>query len=303
MRIRAACVCWALLCCAQMSAREIYVNNMAGDDLFAGSLPGGPAGIDGPVRTIAKATRIASPGDRIILAATAQPYRESISLVGLKHSASAAEPLVISGNGAILDGRSPIPASAWQHYAADVFRFRPQRLRFQQLFLDARPALRHPAGEQAEGPPQLEPLEWSLAGGYVYFRVQPSRMPEAYQPACAALQTGITLYHVGGVEIRDLIVQGFQLDGINAFDSATAVRLVRVTARGNGRSGISVGGASRVEIRDSLVGDNGMAQLRTEGFSATHVVDSQLLDNTAPATDVVAGQLWIDGRAIPAGQH
>ena len=41
----------------------------------------------GPVRTIAKALRLAQAGDRIELAKSEQPYRECVSLVGTRHSA------------------------------------------------------------------------------------------------------------------------------------------------------------------------------------------------------------------------
>jgi hypothetical protein len=177
-----------------------------------------------------------------------------------------------------------------------VYRFRPERLAHQQLFIKGRPAIRRPTTGWGEVVPRLEPLEWNLTGGYIYFRTEPGQVPDAYQPSYAALQTGITLYHVQGVEIRDLVVQGFQLDGINAFDAATNIQLLGVTARGNGRSGISVGGSSRVEIRDALVGDNGVAQFRIEGYSKAYLFDCELIGNTAPAEMVAGGQLWIDGK-------
>jgi hypothetical protein len=296
MRVRAFCFCLALAFGSATQARDIYVNNLAGDDRYSGDLPDNSAGAVGPVRTIAKATRIAGPGDRIVLAATDEPYRETVSLVGQKHSESGLSPLVLAGNGAILDGSLPVPSFAWEQFAGDVYRFRPDRLAHQQLFIKGRPALRRPATSWYGVVPQLEPLEWNLTGGYIYFRTEPGQIPDAYQPSYAALQTGITLYHVRGVEVTNLVVQGFQLDGINAFDAATDIRLIGVTARGNGRSGISVGGSSRVEIRDALLGDNGSAQLRTEGYSKTYIFDCDLIGNTAPAEMVEGGQLWIDGK-------
>jgi hypothetical protein len=296
MQVRGVCFCLALVFGSVAQARDIYVNNLAGDDRYAGDRPDNSAGAVGPVRTIAKATRIAEPGDRIVLAATDEPYRETVSLVGLKHSESALSPLVIAGNGAILDGSMPVPSFAWEQFSGDVYRFRPDRLAHQQLFIKGRPALRRPATSWYGVVPHLEPLEWNLTGGYIYFRTEPGQIPDAYQPSYAALQTGITLYHVRGVEVTNLVVQGFQLDGINAFDAATDIRLIGVTARGNGRSGISVGGSSRVEIRDALLGDNGSAQLRTEGYSKTYIFDCDLIDNTAPAELVQGGELWIDGK-------
>ncbi len=96
--------------------------------------------------------------------------------------------------------------------------------------------------------------------------------------------------------IGDLTVQGFQLDGINAADGAFDVLLSGVTCRGNGRSGLSVGGSSRVVVKDSVLGDNGSAQVRTEGYSHTTVENTQLLPNTAPAVMQQGGELTIDGK-------
>ncbi len=286
----------AIVACAPAAGRDFYVNNLAGDDRFSGDSPASAAGIEGPLRTIAKATRKAGPGDRIVLAATATPYHESVSLVGLKHSASELGPLSLVGNGAILDGSLPVPSLAWEHYRGDVYRFQPERLGHQQLFLRGRPAIRRPAQSFDGVVPPLEPLEWSLTGGYIYFRVEEGQLPDAYEPSYAALQTGITLYHVRGVDVVNLVVQGFQLDGINVFDGDVDVRLIGVTARGNGRSGISVGGSSRVDIEDALVGDNGSAQLRIEGYASVHLTACQLIANTAPAEVVTGGKLWIDGQ-------
>ena len=75
----------------------------------------------------------------------------------------------------------------------------------------------------------------------------------------AEKEVGVTLYRVKWVAIEDLTVQGFQRDGINAFNSDVQVSLIRLTCRGNGRSGITVGGASLVDIDTCLIGDNGKA--------------------------------------------
>lgn len=280
------------------AARDIYVSNTAGDDRSGGYEPENLYTGGGPVRTIAKALRIANMGDRIIVANTDVPYHESISLVGERHSGYPHQPFTIEGDGAVLDGSAPVIPEAWEHYTGDVFRFRPARLGHQQLFLGDRPAVRQPARSSDFSLPHLEPLEWCLAGGYINLRVEPGKIPQQYDAAHATLPTGITLYQVHDVRISNLIVQGYQLDGINAHDSVFGGQLSGVLCRGNGRSGISVGGASRVEISDSTCGDNGAAQLRTEGYSHTHVTGTELIDNTAPATQVTGGELFIDGKRV-----
>jgi hypothetical protein len=149
-------------------------------------------------------------------------------------------------------------------------------------------------------PPELSAGQWCLSLGHIYFCVEPGQLPQAYHPSYAALQTGITLYQVRKVLITDLIVQGFQLDGVNAFDSVFGAGLQGMTLRGNGRSGVSIGGASRVEIDQCLIGDNGAAQIRSEGFAKTKVTESEVLSNTAPAYVIQGGTLTVDGHAPDA---
>jgi len=290
-----------LLPCLPVSARNIYVSNTAGDDRSTGDVPDNVTARLGPVQTIAKALRLANPGDHIVLAATGQPYRESVSIAGMRLSGFGRVPLVVEGNGAILDGSLPVPDDGWEFHSGETFRFRPSRASHQQLFLNDRPALRRPVTTLDFKVPDLAPREWCLLGGYIYFCVEPGKMPPDYKPTYAALQTGITLYKTHDVAIGDLTVQGYQLDGINAIDGAFDVELSGVTCRGNGRSGLSVGGSSRIRLTDSVLGDNGSAQLRTEGYSHAVVEDSQLIANTAPAVTQAGGDLTIDGQPADAG--
>jgi hypothetical protein len=201
---------------------------------------------------------------------------------------------VIEGNGAILDGAAPVSEEAWQHDRGDVFRFRPQRMSYQQLFFEGRPLVRRQP--TAGRLPELAPREWALLGGWIYFRVEPGQPPQSYELSCAGLQTGITIYHAHDVEIRNLVVQGFQLDGVNAHDGVRAAQLVGITARGNGRSGISVAGSSKVALDHCVCGNNGAVQLRVEGVSQTVVNASKLIDNTGPAYAIEGGRLVIDGQ-------
>lgn len=264
------------------AARDIYVDNVHGDDRRDGSAPVGAGDMAGPCRTIARGLRLVQPGDRLVLANHGTPYRESLTLQAARHSGLPGQPFELQGNRAVLDGTQPVPGDAWEHYRDEIFRFQPRRMGHLMLYLGAKPAVRCPVADY-EGLADMKPLEWSLIQGQVYFRVEPDRFPREYELAITALPVGLTLYEVRHVVVSDLIVQGFQLDGVNAHDNVYDARLVGLTCRGNGRSGISIGGASRVRLESCLVGDNGAAQVRTEGFSRTEIADSQLLENTAPA--------------------
>lgn len=260
-------------------ARDIFVNNELGDEQSDGATaePGAAAG--SPVRSIRRALFLAGPGDRIILAKTATPYRESLSLQGPRHSGIAVRPFTIVGNGATLDGREVVPQTAWRPAIGDLFRFEPNRRSFGLLYVNDVPA----KTPERRAPDAVEPLGSVLFQGHYYFRPEPGRLPTEYELSVTFRPVGITLYEVRDVLIEDLVVQGFQLDGVSAADSAFGVRLVGVTSRGNGRSGIHVGGASRVRMTGCLVGNNGASQLFTEDWSRVEVENCDLIDGPAPA--------------------
>jgi len=285
-QLTTTCVLWCLMA-ATGFARDIYVDNTLGDDRYDGTAAALIGNAVGPYRTITRALKAAVKGDRIIVANTGQPYRESITLQGGRHSGIVPERggavayFELIGNDAVLDGTSRVPAEGWSHFAGAVFRYRPPKMSFQVLYLDGKPASQRLVTDERRLP-ELQPLEWCLLDGYIYFRVEPNRLPQSYELAYAGLDVGITLYEVRHVKIRNLVVQGFQLDGVNAHDGAVGAELIGLNCRGNGRSGISVGGASRVRIEACQVENNGAAQVRTEGFSRTQLVGCNLVDATAP---------------------
>jgi len=279
-------------------ARDIHVNNLAGNDLLDGRSPNQTANRTGPVRTIGRALQLASQGDRIVLAATDEPYREALSLSTGRQWGTGFRPFTIDGQGAILDGTTPIENRCWTHYRGDVFRCRPERLTYQQLHLNGKPAERRHVETGARRLPQLDPLQWMLWRGDVYFRCEKGKLPRDYDLRLTGRDVGITLYHVRHVRIHNLVVQGFRLDGINAHDGVYHCTLENVVCRGNGRSGVSVGGASRAQLVGSLVGDNGHVQVRVEGLGELKVEASDVLDNTAPPFEVSGGELVVDGKPI-----
>jgi len=287
---------------APAAARDWFVNNVDGNDKSLGLQAAMAADGSGPFRTIGRALQSAQASDRIVLAKTAKPYRETLSLVGGRLSGSGNRFFVIEGNGAILDGSSPLPADGWQHYQGNVFRFTPRALGYEGLFLNDRPVPQAPVAPGATAPPELKTHEWCLWDGSLYFCVQQDKLPRDYRLTYAEKQTGITLYHVEQVAIMNLTVQGFRVDGIHAANSARNIRLVGLTVRGNGRAGITVGGASLVDIEGCLVGDNSRAQLLTLPLSETHVRSSDLLSLTAPAWVDRGGRFFLDDQAIQGGR-
>jgi hypothetical protein len=274
-----AAAIWSV-CAAAAPARDIFVDNVNGDDRRGGTHPES-RGAAGPCRSIAKALRIADPGDRIVIANTGEPYRESISVQGARHSGSDAFPFLIEGNGAVLDGTVSLSEAPWEHVAGNYFRTQPRLMSYQQLFLAGQPAVRKMAVNGRV--PKLEPTEWCLLDGWIYFRVEEGKVPQGYDLACCGQTVGITLYDVHDVIVRDLAVRGFQLDGVNCHDNVRRSDLVNVAADLNGRSGISIGGSCRVRIDTCKAAGNGEAQVRVEGYCLVELLENQLDPASAPA--------------------
>jgi hypothetical protein len=274
-------ICISLVA-AGARAAELFVDNVAGDDLRDGR-QATSSGAGGPVRTLSRALELVNAGDRIVLSNRGIPYREPICLSAARHCGNAVSPLVIDGQGATLDGLAAIPASAWQLYRGDVFRFQPAKMSYQQLFLDGKPATQRKLAASDRTLPALAPLEWCRHEGLLFFRVEKGKLPSDYRLSCLGLQTGITLDHVHDVVIANLSVQGFRIDGVNASDGVTRCELVGVTSHGNGRAGVAICGSSKLRLDRCVLGDNGQAQLRAEGLATVTADNCELVDNTAPA--------------------
>ena len=277
-------------------AVTLYVNNLIGSDTASGQAVD-LQGEHGPLQTLTAAAAMAGWGDRIVIANTGTPYREMLCLTGPHHSGSARQPFVIEGNGAVLDGTVAAAPKAWQHVTGDLFAFRPRRLTYQQLFLQGKP-LHHVRVSSKADLSQLKPLEWALYDQKIYFRVEPARLPASYGLRHSGLQTGITLYNLHNLRIENLVLQGFQQEGINAHELVTHCKLVNVECRANGRAGLSVGGASRVTVTRSNFYDNGRVQVRTEGLARLELTDCDVSQATARAFNANGKSLTVDGTPV-----
>ncbi|HZL87642.1 MAG TPA: hypothetical protein VFB96_04635 [Pirellulaceae bacterium] len=268
--------------CGDVLATDLFVDNLAGDDRNNGQGVKVISRGNGPVRTIEKALRLAQAGDRIVINPNGgQPYRECITLQGGAHSGFGDVVLEIVGNGAVMDGSLSLVSADWEVVGEDLYAVQPPKMAYQQLFLGGQPAARvKPAGDKV---PELQPRQWCLFKGRIVFRTDRGRRPESYDISCGGHPVAITLYEVHDLVIRDLKIRGYQLDGVNAHDNVTRCDLVGIDSSYNGRSGFSIGGASRVRLDGCTAGGNGAAQVRTEGFSKTHLVGGSFDETTAPA--------------------
>jgi hypothetical protein len=245
--------------------RDIYVDNLTGDDRNNGSQLAAGAEFAGPLRTIKRALWIAHAGDRVILAKTAEPYREMICMIGPRNSGFEEVPFVIEGNGAVIDGSALINSEDWDHAFGEVYTVRFRYMAHPLLMVGDKPLPRMKV-TGANDLSNLQPGEWASFGGKVYFRAAADRMLFTYPLAGASMATGLTLFQVSNVQIRNLTIQGFRIDGVSAPDAAEGVLLEKVVSRANGRSGLSTGGTSKVIALESQMIENGTAPVRMEGY-------------------------------------
>lgn len=268
-------VLWLFSLCGAVLARDIFVDNLNGDDRNNGTqATPGPSRI-GPLKTIGRATWIAEAGDRIVLAKHDEPYREMVCLIGPRNSGFQETPFTIEGNGAVLDGSAPINSEDWDHAVGDVFQVRFRYMAYPMLF-EGEKLLPRVTLANAGDVSQLQVGQWASSHGKVYFRPAADRSLLTYPLYGASLATGITLFQVDNVVIRNLTVQGFRIDGISAPDAAEVVRLEKVVSRANGRSGLSAGGTSKVIAVESQMAENGAAAVRMEGLCKMRLADCLL---------------------------
>jgi hypothetical protein len=300
-------MCWVvMLSCLlihQAAARDIFVDNIGGDDKNTGLHAQYQGDTASPVRTIAKALRLARAGDRVVLTKSAEPYRECLALVGTRHSGAARlMPFILEGNGATLDGSGPIPADGWNHYRDNIFRFRPKTLFRPVLFYKGQAIQPLPLPQATTIPPRLQPMQWCAIEGAVYFAVEATRLPPDYQLSYAELPTGITLYQVNQVVIRNLTIRGYRADGVAAAVGARNIVLENVTCTANGQSGVCVQGGAQVEIESCNLAGNGLSQLLTLPNSETHLVASELAGDTAWGWVDRGGRVYLGSMQVEGGK-
>jgi hypothetical protein len=239
------------------AADVIYVDNLRGNDAFDGGVPEPFSPEIGPVRTMARATRLARPGDVIEIANTGVPYREPISLTGRRFDGFDTAAFTVRGNGAVFDGSQPVPPTAWRQVEPNLFRFTPRRKGFYLLLSDEGPLPEVPP--PPAGPavlPEVPENHWSAFQGSIYLRTAPLVSPRDLPLRIAGGTTGLTIYDVRHLLVENLTFQHWRVDGVSAHDLCTDVTLRNVTSVENGRAGVSVGGSSIVTLDNPVVKGN-----------------------------------------------
>ena len=95
---------------ASLPAWAIQVDPVKGDDRYDG--------VQAPVRTIARAVKLAGPGDTVHLAPAT--YYESVVLNGKQGLPG--KPITVEGHGAVIDGSDALQAEEWESLGQGLYR-------------------------------------------------------------------------------------------------------------------------------------------------------------------------------------
>ncbi len=249
-----------VLACQHIAgAGVLFVDNRNGNDAADGRFPRAMSAQSGPVRTIRRVLELAQHGETIELTKNAQPYYETLSLMGIRHSGSPDEPFIIRGNGAILSGLRALPPAGWQPVSQDtrLWQLSFTRKGYYVLLRDSVLVPEFRPQSSVEGFDSLPAGQWISRRGGFYYRSDSAEPPAKQTFAHAGAETGISLYRTSNVWIQNLTVQHFRIDGFHAQDLCDGVLLENLDLRQNGRAGIAVTGTSQVDVSGSRISENG----------------------------------------------
>ncbi|CAN5687116.1 hypothetical protein BH09VER1_BH09VER1_03650 [soil metagenome] len=239
----------------EAGANEFYVDNEKGSD-SADGLAAKPDAGSGPVKTLAKAVALLTPGDTLNLVATATPYHETIQLNDV--AGTAGHPIIIDGHGATITGCDPlrddwVPAGDPGLYKSDQLLGQLQEAneetKLQRMFFIF-DGVQQRMGRTSKGtlakfkpPSELQPGEWSYDAATRSFYVKVEGTLADAKVEAPYRQNGVALRGRRDLEfitVRNLVCvhvlnDGFNLHGYNVRN----VRFENIAAYENGDDGYS----------------------------------------------------------------
>ncbi|MGL5096057.1 MAG: right-handed parallel beta-helix repeat-containing protein, partial [Planctomycetia bacterium] len=246
-------------------------------------------GLNGPIRTIQQAVRVATQGATIVVAPSGVPYREALVIDGYLRQDPSRFPLVIEGNGAEVAGDVPLLNEDWLYIGGGVYRwdraFRAEGL----LFHGGAQAPRGTGALWGDEPPALEPGQFGVWRGAYFFRVGSGQDAiDRYPLSETHLQAGLTIYRSNNLVFRNLVFRGYRLDGVRVHGPSKNIRFDHCSFVGNGRAGFSA-------VRNAEVVLNGCA--------ATGNVESGLIQQDLATLELRAVDLTGNGGELTAADE
>jgi len=280
-----------------LQARDLFVDNLLGDDLSTGEAPQSLEGREGPVRTIAMALRLCRGSDTIHLANNPLPYFETISISGRKLFNHDLGGLTIDGHGATLSGVFQIPVGSWRHRLGGLWELHPHRKAYYQLIRHDRAVPELQFELQPGQFPVLPPGMWTAWQGVIYYQARAGEgSPENLPLGLAARDAGVTIHDVPSITIRNVTFRHYRLDGIQVNDRARDIVLENVRSLENGRSGLAVGGSCQVLATGCQFSRNRVAAVLNSEVAQTRLEQCEVTPGQSGSPFALrGGRLIVDG--------
>ena len=244
-------------------------------------------GLEKPFKSIARAIRVALPGDSIHLAPAT--YYESADFTN-KHG-ELGRPITLDGHGAVLEGSEPVTSKEWEQAAPDLYRkqhliHRIDDAIIQRWFMLWNGRMNH-MGRTSKGvrapfkkPADLQPNEWTYAPeeDAFYVRLAPGQDLDAanlrYPARSAGVIESISASHL---TVRNLTSAHVYNDGCNIHGMTRDCRFENIVSMECGDDGFSAHDDCQCEIDGftSIGNSTGFADV---GSSVTHYRNIRIQD-------------------------
>lgn len=245
---------------------EYYADPVRGDD-----------GHDGRTaarafRTLRRATAALKAGDVLNLA-TGAVFRESLML---PDGGTAAAPIVIRGNGAVITGLEQIPDGEWIDQGRGIYHHPNATCwgALQPRIIDrgGRDITVATGRRVTRDPATLKPGEaiWNTKG--IWYRAEDGRTPTGLMGTFR--ESGVKATGQSHVVVEGLVAERFANDGFNIHGSSHDLVFRNIEARGNGDDGFSVHEDSETQVRGGWFHHNadGIADVHASQTSYSEVL-------------------------------
>jgi hypothetical protein len=259
--------------------KNVYVNNVTGSDQYDGSAPAHKSGQAGPVKSVAHGVALLKTSDDLIIANTHKPYHASVVLAG--KGGTAADPMVIEGNGATIEALAVRPADQWKVFKGDIVS---TEWRAPWGFLVVADGAKPMLGRSLES---LKPGEsfFDFKNPVGYYRLPQGKKLEQVRLEIpsggeGATASGVIVANASNISVRNIHSRYFWDDGFDIYGHSFNLRYENIEASYCGDQGFSAHDYGSAVIVNDNLHDNDSAVADTE-YSRTTYIGLRGYDNNA----------------------